>query len=76
MSRNWVVLNFGRLVYIRGEKTESARVMLAQKTYREERVGLAYVDIEAEDRVFLPRALQAGDLGGELVVRHVLLLLG
>lgn len=30
--------------------------------------GIAYVDVETQDRVFTPCALEAGDFGDELVV--------
>lgn len=43
--------------------------------YAQEGVDVAYVDIEAEDGVFLASALEAGQLGLELIVRHVMGLL-
>ena len=36
---------------------------------------MAYVDVEAQDWVFLAGPLEAGDLGLELVLRGMLLLL-
>ena len=48
-------------------------VVVGRMTYAEGGVDVAYVDVEAEDGVFLSCALETGDFGLELVLLRMLL---